>query len=193
MTGQPSTANKEHVVSFSAGVTSATAQALLGVCSGLANNGVEKVHLALSTLGGEVAAGFNLYEMLRAMPYELLTYNMGSVNSIGNVVFLAGERRYATRNATFMFHGVGFDVDGKMRMEEKFLRERLDSIGADHERIAAVIRERADFPDDEDVSDLFLEAATMNATQALNRGIVHEIRGLDLSQGVTVTQLVFQG
>jgi hypothetical protein len=41
-----------------------------------------------------------------------------------------------------MFHGVGFDVPGQSRLEEKFLRERLGNILADHKRIGSIIAER---------------------------------------------------
>jgi hypothetical protein len=65
---------------------------------------------------------------------------MGNVDSIGNVIFLAGAERYACPLSTFMFHGVGFDVPGGLRMEEPFLRERLDTIEADHKRIVSLFR-----------------------------------------------------
>ena len=79
---------------------------------------------------------------LRALPAKIITHNIGSVDSIGNVIFLAGEERYACSSATFMFHGVGFDVMQPMRFEEKLLQERLDGIRADQDKIGAVITDR---------------------------------------------------
>ncbi len=40
------------------------------------------------------------------VPYKLITHNVGNVDSIGNVIFLAAEERYACSTSTFMFHGV---------------------------------------------------------------------------------------
>jgi hypothetical protein len=67
----------------------------------------------LSTQGGSVMHGMNLYNLLRALPIELTIHNVGNVDSIGNVVFFAGSKRFAYAHSTFMFHGVGFDMDGK--------------------------------------------------------------------------------
>lgn len=36
-----------------------------------------------------------VYNALRAFPVKLTTFNVGAVNSLGNVIFLPGERRYA--------------------------------------------------------------------------------------------------
>ena len=66
-----------------------------------ATSQVQRVYLLLSTPGGSVMNGMNLYNVLKGMPFELITHNVGNVDSIGNVIFLAGEKRYATANATF--------------------------------------------------------------------------------------------
>lgn len=36
--------------------------------------------------------GMNLYNVLRPIPFLLVTHNVGNVDSIGNAIFLAGER-----------------------------------------------------------------------------------------------------
>lgn len=189
---EPQIKNQIIYVSFIAEIIPASSEALLRTCADLANKGVDTVYLMVSTPGGSVAHGMTLYNTLRGMPFKLITHNTGSVNSIGNVLFLAGEKRYACPHATFMFHGVGFDVKGGTRLEEKFLRERLDSIGADQQRIAAVIRERANFPNAKDIGDLFLEAVTKDAAYAKQHGIVDDVRDVEIPKGATILQLVFQ-
>jgi hypothetical protein len=64
-----------------------------------------------------------------------------------------------------MFHGVGFDLPGGVRLEEKFLLERLDGIRSDQKRIGSVIEERTRLAK-EDIARLFLEAQTKDATFA---------------------------
>ena len=179
-------------VSFSAEVNANTAEGLLGVCADLANKGTKKVCLLLSTPGGSVMHGVNIYNVLRGLPFELTTHNVSSVNSIGNVIFLAGDRRYAVPSSTFMFHGVGIDAKDGMRLEERFLRERLDSIEADHNRIASIIGDRATFPENENIADLFLQEATKDTGYAMARGIIHEVRDVQVPSGVPVLQLVFK-
>ena len=119
--------------------------------------------------------GLNIYNVLRAMPFRLVTHNVGNVDSIGNAVFLAGEERWACPQSTFMFHGVAFTPPANLPCDEKFLRERLASLKADHGRIAAIIEERSTLSAAE-IEPLFLEAQTKDATYAVRAGIVHEWR-----------------
>jgi ATP-dependent Clp protease, protease subunit len=123
-TSSPVPPPKTIYVSFSAEVTTQTTEALLGVMAQQVMQGMQHVYLLLSTPGGQVTCGINIYNVLRAMPFHLTTHNVGNVDSIGNVVFLAGAERYACPHSTFMFHGVGFDIQQAVRFEEKLLRER---------------------------------------------------------------------
>ena len=184
--------DKVTYLSFSSEVSQKTTEALLGTCADLANKGTGTVHLMLSTPGGSVLNGITIYNVLRAMPFKLITHNVGGVNSIGNVVFLAGDERYAVPNATFMFHGVGFDVTQPTRFEEKLLRERLDSVESDQRKIAAIINDRASFSDHQEVASLFLKAATKDPAYALDRGIIDDIREVEIPRGAPIVQLVFQ-
>lgn len=178
-------------VSFSAEIVPQTTEALLAHMSQLANQGVPHVGLLLSTPGGSVMHGMNLYNVLRAFPFELTVHNVGNVDSIGNAIFLAGEHRYACPHSTFMFHGVGFDSQPGQRLEEKTLRERLDNITADQRRISGILVERTSITEVE-ASSLFLEAKTKDADFAASKGIVHEIRDVKIPAGVPVNALVFQ-
>jgi ATP-dependent protease ClpP protease subunit len=190
---QPSAATpKTAYVSFSSDVTPTTTEGLLRGCADLVQQGFEVVYLLLSTPGGSVMHGVNIYNVLRSFPFTLITHNVGAVNSIGNVIFLAGKERYACPNSTFMFHGVGFDAPAGMRFEEKFLRERLDSINADQSQIASIIEQRAAFPNPAEVKELFLEAQTKDPAYALAKGIIHDIRDVQIPRGTPVFQLVFQ-
>ena len=179
-------------ISFSAEIVPNTTEALLATCADLANNGAKDVVLLISTPGGNVIHGMNTYNVLKGLPFKLTTFNVGSVNSIGNVVFLAGDKRYAVPEATFMFHGVGFEVPAGIRMEEKFLLERLDSIKADQNMIASIIKGRTGCFNDEEVSSLFLQAATKDAEFAKDKGIIHDIRNLEVPPGAPIIPLVFQ-
>ena len=178
-------------ISFSAEINQTTTEGLLSVCAQKVNEKVEEINLLFSTAGGAVINGINLYNVLRAMPFKLIVYNVGSVNSIGNVVFLAGDERYASPTSSFMFHGVGFDITQTTRLEEKLLRERLDAIASDQSLIASIIAERTNI-DAQEVSSLFLEASTKDATFAKEKGIVDDIRDVQIPKGATVLQLAFK-
>jgi ATP-dependent protease ClpP protease subunit len=178
-------------ISFSAEIAPNTTETLIATASNLANQGVKEIYLMLSTPGGSVMHGMNLYNVLRALPVDLTTHNVGNVDSIGNAIFLAGTKRYACPHSTFMFHGVGCQTQLNQVLEAKFLRERLDSITADQKRIGSVIAERTKISE-QDVSDLFLEAQTKDAAFALANGIIEDIREVNVPAGCPVVPLVFQ-
>ncbi len=178
-------------VSFSAEINQNTTESLLGVCSDLAKKQTGTVYVLFSSMGGSVANGFTIYNVLRSMPFKLIMHNVGSVNSIANVVFLAGEERYSCPNSTFMFHGVGFDITSATRFEEKMLRERLGSIQADHKRLGKVLTENTNLTSEE-VDQLFLESVTKDPDYARAKGIIHDIRDVKVPKGVPILQLVFK-
>ena len=179
-------------VMFSAEISPQTTESLLAVMANCATQGVQQVYLALSTPGGDVTQGVTLYNVLRGMPFELTTHNVGNVDSIGNAVFLAGSKRYAAPHSTFMFHGVGFNMANQtIRLEEKNVLEMLDNIKSNHDRIGSILEERTQIPKAV-IKELFREAQTKDATFAVGCGIVHEIRDIQIPPGSTVVSLVFQ-
>jgi ATP-dependent Clp protease, protease subunit len=177
-------------ISFSAEINVQTTENLIAVLANQANAGVEHVYLMLSTPGGAVMNGLNLYNVMRAMPFKITTHNVGNVDSIGNAVFLAGEERFACAHSTFMFHGVGYDVQN-MRLEQKNLQESLDALLRDQERIGSILQERSSLNAAETV-ELFREARTKDATFALEKGLISDIRDVDIPAGTPIISLVFQ-
>ena len=178
-------------VSFSAEVNPHTTESLIAAMAQVVGQGATDIHLLMSTPGGSVMNGLNLYNVLRALPVKLTTHNVGNVNSIGNAVFLAGDERYACPHSTFMFHGVGFDAQPGLRLEEKLLRERLDSLLADQKLIAGVIEERTILTATQ-TKALFRAAQTKDAAYAVGAGIIDEIRDVQIPPGAPIVSLVFQ-
>jgi ATP-dependent protease ClpP protease subunit len=176
-------------INFHAPVTPFTAQSLMAACCQVVVQGHTELYLMLSTPGGQVASGITLYNFLMSLPLKVTTHNIGNIDSIGNAFFLAGETRIACQHSTFMFHGVGFDV-ANQRFEEKNLREKLDSLLADQQRIGNIISARTNISADK-VGELFREAKTKNADEALQSGIVHEICDLRIAPGSPILTPVF--
>ena len=182
MTRKPA---KTVYVSYVGKVQPSGIDALLALCTELAQGGTESVYLTLSTPGGSVSPTIAAYNLLRGFPFRLTTHNVGSVDSMGNVLFLAGEERYASPHTSFMFHGVGFSVGNRARFEMKNLREKIDSVESDQRKIAGILCERTRLAESV-VDELFREAVTRDAQFALDHGIVQEIRELAIPAGADV-------
>jgi len=177
-------------ISFSAEVVPHTIEALLAAAANLVNQGFREITILLSTPGGSVMHGINAYNVLRGLPINLTTHNVGNVDSIGTVIFLSGNRRYACPQATFMLHGVAFGVGSPTQFFERNLQERLETVRADQQRIGSIYQERAGL-NAQDAEQFFLRETTLSASDAVNRGLVHELRDVQIPAGSPVIQLVF--
>lgn len=91
---------KECYIRFLAGVNHVSAEALLRVVDSKLSD-YSRIHLLLSSPGGSVAHGITLYNYLKSIPIEVFTYNIGSVDSIGVVVYCSGDRRLAVNHSRF--------------------------------------------------------------------------------------------
>lgn len=177
-------------ISFAAEIVPQTTEALIRALTDFVNQGFREIHLLLSSPGGSVMHGITIYNVLRGLPIALTTHNVGNVDSIGAVVYLAGERRYTCPQATFMLHGVAFGTNVPAQFFEKNLKERLASVQRDQERIKAIYCERAGI-DPEVAEQLFLGESNINADDAVARGLAHEVRVVQIPAGSPVFQLVF--
>ncbi len=172
----PSTvpANNEMTILFSSDITPNAVNNFAGVLAAYAANGVTRLIIGMNSSGGNVVAGVFLHNTLRTMPFEVVMHNIGNVDSIANVVFLAGSVRRASQNATFMFHGVGFESVPTERLEEKNLKEKLDTIQSEHTRLARIIASRSNLRE-KSVRALFAKQSTRSAQWAMQNGLVTEI------------------
>ena len=178
-------------ISFLAPITAQTAPVLVGAISNAVNNSHDEIHLLLSTPGGSVAEGVSIYNLMRALPVDINTYNVGSVNSIGNVVFQAGKRRVSSKTSSFMFHGVGFDIQNS-RLELKQLNEKVRTIKNDQSQIAEIIHRHTSIEISK-INKMFLEMEHVSAQEAFERGITDEVTDIHLPEGMPIQQLIFQG
>src|ERR1700693_5605745 len=88
-------ASSKLFLSFAAKVNEQTTTALMNMLASAVQQGTTDLTLMLSTPGGSVMHGMTLYNYLSALPVALTTYNIGNVESIGAIVFLAGTKRFA--------------------------------------------------------------------------------------------------
>jgi ATP-dependent Clp protease, protease subunit len=174
---------------FQSEVTQQSTERLCTTLGALANGGYREIYFLLSSPGGAVSNGLAIYNFMRGLPCRTITHNIGNVDSIANVIYLGGERRYTCAHATFMFHGVGFTVQAPtIRFEQKNLTEMLDSIHHDHTRIGGIIGDRSNL-NAGDIDELFLEARTKDANFAVGCGLAHAIREVQIEPGRQVVSL----
>lgn len=138
-------------------------------------SGVKKIHLLISSPGGSVFHGLSIYNYLKGAPIEVDTYNFGSVDSIGVVIFCAGKKRYSVPHARFLIHGVRFNINGNAAFDEKELEEHFKSLKIDQRNIAKVIADNCG-KDIKEIEKKMNDRTTLNPEEAKEYGLVHEIK-----------------
>lgn len=166
---------KEAYIRFMAGVNPITADALFRTFDKKLKEKCERIHLMISSPGGIVFHGLSLYNFLKGAPVEVYTYNFGSVDSIGVVIFCAGDKRFSVPHARFLIHGVSAQFGGNQSLDEKGLEERLKGLQIDYKNIARVIADTCQKPTDK-VQDDMNNRTTLNPQEAKDYGLVHEIQ-----------------
>src|SRR6266702_4262635 len=115
--GLPDADYKTAYISLSAEINVTTTEQIIAVATQLVTQqGFTRLYFLISTPGGTVMNGMNVYNVLRGLPAKIVFHNVGNVDSIGNAIFLAGDERYACPHSTFMFHGVGMDMPAGYRL-----------------------------------------------------------------------------
>src|SRR5450759_373779 len=90
----------------------------------------DKLWLFMNSLGGAVDDGLALFGLLRSLPVELTTINVGMIASIAIAPFLAGAKRIALPGTRFHFHDFEWNYAGAhnlTRLEYQDHTQILDS------------------------------------------------------------------
>ena len=74
----------------------------------LANNDTVKmkgnINLFIHSFGGSLLAGFAAYDSIKRIAFPVHTYIDGVCASAATFLYFAGEKRYCTKNSSFMIH-----------------------------------------------------------------------------------------
>ena len=137
---------------------------------------MSNLRLLLSSEGGDLIAGFTAYNFLRSLPIPVETINMGSVESIAVVLYLAGEKRTALSGTKFLIHNF-FGSFPSSQVDYLRLAERSSSLTFDLERYVQIFQDRTqgcEVPIDVR-KHLDSGALVISAEEATSVGIVHNV------------------
>jgi ATP-dependent protease ClpP protease subunit len=165
-----------HIVHFIGPINHTSACTVRNLCLQALQSGASEIELHLSTEGGNMTAGFALYFFLKSLPLPLTTHNIGSVESVGVVIFLAGTKRYACPGTRFLVHPLHWGFGNLVAADHSRISEWRDCLDFDAERYARIFEEAthgASAP--ADIRYLLTSSARLfDSAQALEAGIIHE-------------------
>ena len=165
----------ETFIRFFSPVVPVTADMLFRAIDAKVKAKVSKLNILISSPGGSVFHGLSLYNYLKGLPIEINTFNFGSVDSIGVIIYCAGKKRYSVPHSRFLIHGVKFNINGQVSMDEKQIDEHLKSLRIDQQNIARVIADTTGKPMHKIEEDMH-NRTTLNPQEAKDYGLVHEIK-----------------
>ena len=141
------------------------------------NAGCDEIHLFISSPGGLVSEGLSLAAFIKSLPATVV-----------NVIFAAGDLRVASDNASFLFHGVTMTLGQHMIESQIFetyknIQRLREAIAQDFSLYTGVALE--------EVNALMGASGgeILSATQALSKGIIHEIRSPQIPEGTQIISI----
>jgi ATP-dependent Clp protease protease subunit len=150
----------------------------------------KKLYFLFSSPGGNVNAGITFYNFLKALPCEIIMHNNGSIDSIANIVFMAGKQRFASPNSSFLFHGVALRLP-QVELNLTKIKEFTSGIEKDQEKIAGIIAENTKMGKKE-IKKLFSQGEVKDVQFALKRGIINEIKPSKIPEGEPFVNISIQ-
>jgi ATP-dependent protease ClpP protease subunit len=150
-----------------------------------ASNVQNDIYLIISSGGGNVFEGLSLASFMKTLPVQITTHNIGQTDSIANVIFAAGVKRYANAQSSFLFHGVTMHYEHQDLIESQ-LQEQYIQVKRLRENIASAFASYTGLSI-ADAQALMVSGATiLSAQEALGKAVIHEIRDAIIPPGSQV-------
>ena len=164
-----------HIVHFIGPINHNSASAIRNNCLQAVQNGATEIELHMSSEGGNMTAGFALYFFLKSLPVPLTTHNIGSVESVAVVIFLAGHKRYACPGTRFLIHPLHWGFGSLVAADHSRVSEWRDCLDFDAERYARIFLEAtaAEGRATDIRANLTGNARIFDADEAVTAGITH--------------------
>jgi ATP-dependent protease ClpP protease subunit len=160
---------------------------LRNACCQAVSTGAKKLTLLISSSGGTTIEGFAMYHFLRALPIELEMHNIGSIESIANVVFLAGSKRLACPNTRFMFHDFTWTYGQQETLDRDHMRERAESLDADANQFIELFQLRTRMTKKIfEKKQLLRQPSFVGPDQAKEWGLIDEVIEAQIPSGVPI-------
>lgn len=162
-----------HTIHFLCPVNTATVGQLQNHCLTALSQGATELNIHISSQGGETAAGFTAYNFLKSLPVTVRTHNISNVESIANIVFLAGSERFANQLSRFLLHPLlwGFATPAA---DHARLREYGKCLDNDLDRFVETFN--IDIGTHIGWASLIADSTILDANKALEHGIINSIK-----------------
>jgi len=172
---------------LNAAIDRKAAEQMVAIAAEACKQGYQGINICLSSQGLMLHHAHYLDHMLSALPVQLITWNLGSLQGGALLTYLAGSERYAVKGSSFLFNQASFDPYSG-RLAEPFLRDRLKFTQYEDQRTAELIAGRVG-RSAEEVGKWQENELMLDADAAVGHGIVHEVRAFTIPADAFVQQV----
>ena len=138
------------------------------------------LYLVLSSSGGNVVAGLTMYNFILALKnqVEIIVHNIGSVDSIALVPFMAGDKRYSNPHTSFLLHEMTWTLNSATYTDAQLLdyiqRNKINS-----QKTSKIISSKSSLTEKQ-VINLYKKGESKDETFAKNKELVHDVKILEI-------------
>jgi ATP-dependent Clp protease protease subunit len=133
-----------HVIHFMGSINQATAGQLQDLTLKALTSGASELRYHMSTDGGSTGYAFALYNLIRSLPIPVTMHNVGNVESMGNILYLAADNRLAGPHSRFLIHPLNWGFAAGVTIDHARLNEHSASLDNDFERYVNIFNERTE-------------------------------------------------
>lgn len=137
----------------------------------------EEMALLVSSYGGATGIGMSFYDAATTwLKPNLVTIGSGDVDSSGIIVFLAGKKRFVTKNTTMLLHLAGRTLEQGKRISSADLDAMLKEDKLKDYQYACVVSDatRGKYAPEE-ILEMMAHNTILTAQEAVNMGLAHAI------------------
>jgi len=87
----------------------------------------DTITVYINSTGGDVDAGYAIYEALRLSGKKIITYAVNYCYSCAVLLYLSGDERYATNHSSFLLHEPRHLIDREILTRKKY-EERIKEL-----------------------------------------------------------------
>lgn len=129
----------------------------------------EAIVVHIHSDGGDVDEGFAIYDLLQSQGKKVVTINEGNAHSIASVIFMAGNERKMSPNASMLIHLPSGGVFGNSDQIEDYAQRIADM----KNKIASLYKEYTTLSED-DILNHMKNEKEFNADEAVSLGFATE-------------------
>ncbi len=137
----------------------------------------KEIHLLVNSYGGATGIGMSFFDAINGwLNANLVTIGSGDVDSSGVIIFLAGKKRYMTKNTTILFHLAGRTFDKDKRFSSADLEAMLKEDKLKDYQYACVVSDATGGKySTKRILDMMAKNTILTADEAVKMGLAHKV------------------